>query len=211
MTGERAHRHGRVRRAERRDTGRRDRARRPLGHQRESGDVRGLALVGRHAERRVALQVLDGPEPFALGELDVVRGDVVLEIDEGLAAAVAHAPERLAACRFTFAGRWRRHCARAADGRRGGHTRAMTALERLGQRELAVRGTGHDEARRQRRRARTSRATRRSAVARPGATSGAAWVSSHPTRPGDHTGFGEWRDRGSGPPPRGRRARRARA
>ena len=65
-----------------------------LGHEREAGDVGGLALVGRHAERGVALQVLDRAEALALGERDVVGGDVVLEVDEGLAARAAHAPER---------------------------------------------------------------------------------------------------------------------
>ena len=42
-----------------------------LGHQREAVDVGGLALVGGHAERRVAFQVLDRAEALALGELDV--------------------------------------------------------------------------------------------------------------------------------------------
>ena len=55
------------------------------------GDVRGLALVGGHAERRVALQVLDGFETFALRQLDVGGGDVVLEVDEGLLPCRRHA------------------------------------------------------------------------------------------------------------------------
>ena len=52
----------------------------------EGVHVRRLALVGRHAGRRVALDVLDRFEALAHRELDVLRGDVVLEIDEGAAA-----------------------------------------------------------------------------------------------------------------------------
>ena len=43
-----------------------------LGHDREAVDVGGLALVGRHAERGVALEMLDRAEAFARGERDVV-------------------------------------------------------------------------------------------------------------------------------------------
>ncbi len=58
-----------------------------LRQQGDAGDVRRLALVRRHAERRVTLGVLDGAEALALGEFDVVGRDVVLEIDETLACA----------------------------------------------------------------------------------------------------------------------------
>ena len=64
--------------------------------------VRGLALVGRHAGRGVALDVLDRAEAFAHGELDILRGDVVLEIDEGLDARGRRA--RAAARRAAAAG-----------------------------------------------------------------------------------------------------------
>ena len=46
--------------------------------------VRGLALVGRHAVGGEALDVLDRAHAFAHGQPDVLGGDVVLEIDEGL-------------------------------------------------------------------------------------------------------------------------------
>ena len=55
------------------------------GDDAERVQVRGLALVGRHAGRRVALDVLDRAEAFARREREVVRRHVVLEIDEGLA------------------------------------------------------------------------------------------------------------------------------
>ena len=57
------------------------------GDDAERVQVRGLALVGRHAGRRVALDVLDRAEAFARREREVPRRDVVLEIDEGLRTA----------------------------------------------------------------------------------------------------------------------------
>ena len=66
------------------------------GHDGEAVDVGRLALVGRHAERGVALEVLDRAEALALGERDVGGGDVVLEVDEGLALGLRRLelPER---------------------------------------------------------------------------------------------------------------------
>ena len=57
-------------------------------------DVGGLALIGRHAERGVALEMLDRAEAFGCGERDVLVGHVVLEIDERLGLARADVPER---------------------------------------------------------------------------------------------------------------------
>ena len=64
-----------------------------LRHDGEARDVRQLALVGRHAERRVALEMLDRDEAFLAGQHDVLRSDVVLEIDEGLAFRPLDMPE----------------------------------------------------------------------------------------------------------------------
>ena len=94
MPGERADRDRRVGRPVGRGADLRDGAAGQLGQDREAGDVRDLALVGRHAERGVALEVLDRAEALALGERDVVGGHVVLEIDEGLAALAFDVPER---------------------------------------------------------------------------------------------------------------------
>ena len=98
---ERAERDGRVRRAKRRraDLGNRPASR--LGEERSADDAARLALVRSHAERRVALQMLDRCVALARGELDVVDGDIGLQIDEALVAAVAggHAPERVRAAR----------------------------------------------------------------------------------------------------------------
>src|SRR6266404_3792645 len=56
---------------------------------RENGepiDVARLALIGTHAERGVALQMLDRAEAFARREFDIAYGHVVLDINEALAA-----------------------------------------------------------------------------------------------------------------------------
>ena len=65
-----------------------------VGQHRRAVEIAGLALVGRHAERGVALEMLGNAEAFARGELHVRRRHVVLEIDEGLAAAVGDLPHR---------------------------------------------------------------------------------------------------------------------
>ncbi len=94
VAGQRPDSHRRVRRARHRDAGLRNGAAGDLRHDGERVDVGGAALVGRHAERSVTLQMLDGAEAFAFGEDDVRLGDVVLLIDERLAARAFHAPER---------------------------------------------------------------------------------------------------------------------
>ena len=80
-----AHGERRIGRPERRRARLRDRDAAIFRHQRERVDVRRLALVGAHAERRIALQVLDRAIAFLVRDLHVLDGHVVLEIDEGLA------------------------------------------------------------------------------------------------------------------------------
>ena len=84
---DRAQRHRRVRRPEggRADAG--DRPLESLGEERKPDDVGSLALVGAHAERRVALEMLDRLVALARRERDVGDGDVVLQVDEALGAA----------------------------------------------------------------------------------------------------------------------------
>ena len=69
-----------------------------LGDECQGVDVRGLALVGAHAGRGVALDVLDRAEAFAQRQAEILRRDVVLEVDEGLLAGARavgrHGPER---------------------------------------------------------------------------------------------------------------------
>ena len=59
-----------------------------LGGDRQAVHVGGLALVGGHAVGGEALDVLDRAHALANGKADVLGGDVVLEVDEGLDRAV---------------------------------------------------------------------------------------------------------------------------
>ena len=52
------------------------------GEAREAHQVRGLALIRGHAERRIALHVLDRAVALPPGEVEVGQGHVVLRIDE---------------------------------------------------------------------------------------------------------------------------------
>ena len=72
-----------------------------LGGDGERVHVGGLALIGRHAGRGVALDVLDRAQALAHRELDVLGADVVLEIDEGLGVPARRALERRAERRRT--------------------------------------------------------------------------------------------------------------
>ena len=74
----------RIGRAEGREPDLRDVLAQRLGGDGQAVHVGGLALVGRHAVGGEALDVLDRAHAFAHGQPDVLGGDVVLEIDEGL-------------------------------------------------------------------------------------------------------------------------------
>src|SRR5579885_3296849 len=94
-SGEAADRDRRIGRPKGRDAHRRDRLAALLGQEGEAVDVARLALVGAHAERRVALQMLVRDEALARREADIPGGHVVLEIDEALQPpARRHRPER---------------------------------------------------------------------------------------------------------------------
>ncbi len=111
MTGERTDGDGGVGRT---IGGRADLADRPAGERRkrrEAVERRGLALVGRHAERRVALGMLGRAETFAMREFEVVGRDIVLEVDEALAPGRGRTPQRGPRIRFV-AGHGRRVAAR---------------------------------------------------------------------------------------------------
>ena len=59
-------------------------------HQHQRVDVGGLSLIRAHARRRIALQVLDRAVIFARREADVVRGDIILKVDELLSSRARH-------------------------------------------------------------------------------------------------------------------------
>ena len=114
-----------------------------LRHDGETIDVRRAALIRAHAERRVALQMLNRTEAFAGRQFDVVCRHIVLKIDETLGASRArgHAPERL-----RRAGRNRRGMrgGEAVAGRKArlrgrGQACGVTLRQRAGQVEAAVR------------------------------------------------------------------------
>ena len=146
--GDDAHRH----RNERRAIGGRARLiDRPAGqasHRGEAVDIGGLALVGRHAERGVALEMLDRDVALAGGERDVLQRHVVLEIDPSPPLVVGLRPGGLDA---VLAGRRVRGGALAA-------ARPMALTQRLVEREGAVGGAGDAQALQPRSSARAPRA-----------------------------------------------------
>ena len=143
--GERAERDRRVGRPEGRRPDRVDRLVAQVRHQGEADDVAGLALLGAHAERGVALEMLDRLVALAMGERHVVHGDVVLKVDEGLAAPRGrHRPEvEHVADLVVRAGRG---CRRPAVAVAGGGCRLRTRLqpgrEAGGKRQVARGGPG---------------------------------------------------------------------
>ena len=122
--GERADRHRHGRRAIAGGAGRGDGLAGERGHHGEAVDVRQLALVGRHAERGVALEVLDRAKALAVRQRDVGGGNVVLEIDKSLASiAVTCQSGATAALSSSTAGVAVCRCAEACNPRRRGGRR----------------------------------------------------------------------------------------
>src|SRR5262245_46135759 len=110
--------------------------------------VAGLALVGRHAERRVALEMLGDAEALARGELHVGDRHVVLEIDEGLALALLDLPHRAGRGGLRGNGPARRRSSEAAFGR--GLGSGFVALGETGLEPVTALGrTGDAHSRRQ--------------------------------------------------------------
>ncbi len=69
-----------------------------LGHDGVADDSTSLALVCRHPQRRISLEVLDSTEAFAPCYLDVCHGDIVLQVDERFSTPATDMPERTEAC-----------------------------------------------------------------------------------------------------------------
>ena len=130
--GDDAHRDGHERRAIGGRSGLVDRAAGQRRHRGDAVDIGGLALIGRHAERRVALEVLDRDVALARGERDVLQRHVVLEVDPAPALVVGLRPggfDRVLARRRVRRG------ALAAAG-------LVPLAQRFGEREGAVGGAG---------------------------------------------------------------------
>ena len=125
--GQRAERNRRVGRTEGRSA---DGLRRPAGfhaHQRQADHIGGLALVGAHAQRCVALEMLDGAIVLPRRQGDILDRHIVLQIDERFALAAARpaagdGPQRLDRRRRRFVAGLQRRLAGALRpaGRPGG-------------------------------------------------------------------------------------------
>ena len=63
-------------------------------------DIRGLALIGRHAHRRIAFEQFDRAKALALALLDILDRHVVLQIDPGTALAFLDVPIGVGLDRF---------------------------------------------------------------------------------------------------------------
>ena len=112
------------------------------GKNSQTVDVGGLALIRRHAQCRVALQVLDGGIALTMRQRDIVDGDIVLHVDERL-ARTTHLPEGCDGHGF-FVGR------RSGGGRptlAGGFGSSVTGrearIQRRPERQITVR-CAHD-------------------------------------------------------------------
>ena len=108
MAGKSADGDGREGRPEGRGADRADIAPGDGSEHRRAIDIADLALIGRHAERGIALEMLGDAKALAHGKLHVGHRHVVLEIDEGLAPALVDLPHR--ACHGAFIGRGARAC-----------------------------------------------------------------------------------------------------
>ena len=144
--GEGGDRHRRVGGPERGCAGLLDGAAGQSGHDGERQDVRRPALVGRHAERGVALQQFNRPEALTVRQLHVFHGHVVLQIQPCPASALSDMPE---------GGGLRRLVARDRRRARGGgkpefterrNGRPMPGGESARRREAAGSRTGHAHA-----------------------------------------------------------------
>ena len=135
--GDDAHRHGDERRAIGGRSGLVDGAAGERRHRGEAVDVGRLALIGRHAKRRVALQVLDRDVALARGKRDVLQRHVVLEIDPSPAVCVGLGPGRFDAI----------EAGRRVRGGSFAPARTVALAQRRVERESAVGGAGDGEIR----------------------------------------------------------------
>ncbi len=120
-------------------------------HGRECGKVAGLALIRAHAERGVALQVLDRLVALAMRECYVAGGDVHLKVDKRFAATRdGRRPEDLRHGLAEIEPRNRRRRPRLVAERRCLGSGAMTLLDRGARRVASHHRAGPELARRER-------------------------------------------------------------
>src|SRR5262249_14759716 len=139
----------RERRPEARGAGLGDRPGGQLGHQGETRDVRGLPLVGGHTERGVALKMLHGAKALTPRARHGPGSHVVLEVDERLAARIAHAPEWCAGGALRIAAWFLGGLTLEAAVAGCGKARPRAIRERVAEREGATGSAGCSHSRRQ--------------------------------------------------------------
>ena len=149
LAGEGAERHRRVGRPERGGADRRQVAAGVGGEQRKTVDVAGAALVGRHAERGVAFQMLDRDIVLARRQRDVVGADIVHAVDPLARTGRAAHPAGFDAVTVVAARAWRFwHGAPRAERTARGDTGGVSVGKRRGGGEAAGRGAaGRDRLR----------------------------------------------------------------
>ena len=112
-------------------------------------DIADLALIGRHAERGIALEMLGDAKALARGKLHVGHRHVVLEIDEGLAPALRRPATPGLPRRFHRRASARACCWGGETAFGGGLGALFLAFgETGGEAECAVGRAGHAHARR---------------------------------------------------------------
>ena len=154
LAGQGPERHRRIGGPEGRGANLRDRRSERIGEHREPVDVRQLPLIGRHAERRVALGVLDRGVSLAGGEAQIRHLHVVLEVDERLRielrpGALRHPPDGLRRrLRRRLGGRRRRASGPKPELFGGPDAGAVPVFEaRRGREQARGRARRHDEGR----------------------------------------------------------------
>ncbi len=128
LTGDRRQRNRRIGRTEGGGAGLRDRLVQRIRQDCQTVDVAQLALIGRHAQCRVALGMLDAFKPFARGQLHIADLDVVLVIQPGFhplldARTLRHQPDR---CHWGLFDTLGRRCLAFAHLMSGGLGRRFT-------------------------------------------------------------------------------------
>ena len=99
--GQQPHGNRRVRRAKGRQAGLRNRNTLLFRQPAQCRHIAGLALIGRHPERGIALEMLDRAVAFGPGQIDIAKRNIVLKVDKGFARIFGskHGPDRSAAGR----------------------------------------------------------------------------------------------------------------
>jgi hypothetical protein len=124
----RANRHRRIGRAIARGAHIADGLVQRMGHHRKADDIGRLALIGGHAKRGVALEMLDRLEALTMGQLNIGHRHIMLQVDERLAGPrLGHGIKRLDGVKRCISFSHLGHCSRPCRKTGGaGRSRADT-------------------------------------------------------------------------------------